>query len=119
MRADLAPKYSYYAYGVLARMLESKKHLRTDSFGPDIYAVTFGEDSSASETIVAWATKPYAYVRVTNEKGLDIFDVYGTRRSVPVDRVRTRHLPVPLGESPVYIVGAKGLKASVRPDPGW
>jgi hypothetical protein len=26
---------------------------------------------------------------------------------------------VPLGESPVYIVGARGLRAAVRPDPGW
>ena len=29
------------------------------------------------------------------------------------------YLPVPLGESPIYVVGPKGLKATVRPDPGW
>jgi len=38
---------------------------------------------------------------------------------VPVDPVRTRNLSIPLGESPIYVVGAKGLKAAVRPDPGW
>ena len=58
-------------------------------------------------------------MRVSNEKGLTFYDVFGTRRFVPVDPVRTKNLPVPLGESPVYIVGAKGLKAVVRPDPGW
>jgi hypothetical protein len=26
---------------------------------------------------------------------------------------------VPLGESPIYIVGPRGTKATVRPDPGW
>jgi len=119
MRADLTPKYSYYGLATLARMLEGKRHIRSDAFGPDIYAVVFGEEGAAEETIVAWATKPYAYVRITNEKGLSIYDVYGTRRDVPVDPVRTTHLPVPLGESPVYIVGAKGLKATIRPDPGW
>jgi len=33
--------------------------------------------------------------------------------------VRTKNLSIPLGESPIYIVGPKGLKAEVRPDPGW
>jgi hypothetical protein len=119
MRADLTPKYSYYALATLARMLEGKRPVRTDAYGPDIYAVVFGEDGADRETIVAWATKPYAYVRITNEKGLAIYDVYGTRRQVPVDPVRTKHLPVPLGESPLFVVGAKGLKATIRPDPGW
>lgn len=27
--------------------------------------------------------------------------------------------PIRLGESPIYIVGPEGLKAMVRPDPGW
>jgi len=36
-----------------------------------------------------------------------------------VDPVRTKHLTIPLGESPVYVVGARGLKATVRPNPGW
>jgi hypothetical protein len=33
--------------------------------------------------------------------------------------VRTGNNPFPVGESPIYIVGPKGLKATVRPDPGW
>jgi hypothetical protein len=41
------------------------------------------------------------------------------RRTVPFDPVRTKSLPVPLGESPIYIVGPKGIKANPRPDPGW
>jgi len=57
--------------------------------------------------------------RVNNEKGLNIHDIYGTRRFVPVVEVRTTSLPIPLGTSPVYIVGSKGLTARVRPDPGW
>ena len=39
--------------------------------------------------------------------------------SATYDQVRTGHLPVPLGESPIYVVGPTGLKASVRKDPGW
>jgi len=35
------------------------------------------------------------------------------------NKVRTGHLPVPLGESPIYVTGPAGLKATVRPDPGW
>jgi hypothetical protein len=50
---------------------------------------------------------------------LTFYDVYGVKREVPVDPVRTKSLPVPLGESPVYIGGAKGMKAQVRADPGW
>jgi hypothetical protein len=37
----------------------------------------------------------------------------------PPRRQRTGSLPVPLGQSPIYIVGPKGLKANLRPDPGW
>jgi hypothetical protein len=43
-------------------------------------------------------------VNVT-EKGIDLCDIFGTRRHVPCDPVRTKSLPVPLGESPIYIVG--------------
>ena len=118
-RADLKPKYAYYAYAVMARMLEGKRLRRVDAAGPDVHAVVFGEEGSEEETVLAWATKPYAYVRVENEKGLAITDVYGTRRQVPMHPVRTRRLSIPLGESPVYITGPKGLKATVRPDPGW
>jgi hypothetical protein len=119
VRNDLSPKYSYYAFSFMTRMLEGKKHVRSDSFGPQIYAAVFTDDAAGEDTIVAWSTKPYAYVRVNNENGLTIYDVYGTKRFVPVDPVRTKSLPVPLGESPIYIVGSKGLKANVRPDPGW
>jgi len=119
VRNDLSPKYSYYAFCFMTRMLEGKKHVRNDAFGPQVYAAVFAEDEAGEDTIVAWSTKPYAYVRVNNETGLTIYDVYGTKRFVPVDPVRTKSLPVPLGESPMYIVGSKGLKAVVRPDPGW
>jgi hypothetical protein len=119
VRADLTPKYSFYAFAFMTRMLEGKKWVRNDAFGPEVYAAVFTDEQSSQDTIVAWSTKPYAYIRVNNETGLDIYDVYGTRRFVPVDKVRTASLPVPLGHSPVYIVGAKGLKAKVRPDPGW
>jgi hypothetical protein len=118
MRADLQPKYNYYAYATMARMLEGKKLVRIDSNGPDVFALVFGNDNSDQETIVAWTTRPYAYVRVAHENGLAIHDIYGTSRRVPAE-MRTRHLPVPLGESPIYIVGAKGIKATLRPDPGW
>ncbi len=120
MHNDLAPKYAYAAYGWMTRMLEGRPWLRNDAFGPDVYAVVFGGTSEEGDLIVAWATKPFAYVRVTNsERGLTFYDVFGTKRFVPLDKVRTGHLPVPLGESPIYIVGARGLKATVRPDPGW
>jgi len=119
MRADLTPKYSYYAYAFMTRMLEGKKWVRNDTFGPDVYAVVFTDEDKNEDLIVAWSPKPFAYVRINNENGLTFYDLYGTRRFVPMDPVRTRSLPVPLGESPIYVVGPKGLKATVRPDPGW
>jgi hypothetical protein len=119
LRNDLTPKYSYYAFSFMTRMLEGKQWLRNDVFGPDIYAAVFTDKKSDRDTIVAWSTKPYAYIRLNNDKGLNIYDIYGTRRFVPVDKIRTKSLSVPLGTSPLYIVGSKGLKASVRPDPGW
>jgi hypothetical protein len=123
-RRDLTPKYSYYAYATLARLLEGRRHVRNDAFGPDVYAAVFSEEKAGDtgdkrELIVAWTTKSYAYIKVNNEQGLDILDIFGTRRSVPVHPVRTRHLTIPLDESPVYILGAKGIKATVRPNPGW
>ena len=117
VRADLTPKYAYYAFAWMTRMLEGKKLLRSDCFGPDTYAVVFGEDGSDEDMIVAWSTKPYAYIRVNNPKGLTFYDIFGTRRFVPYDPVRTKNLRVPLGESPIYIVGPKGLKAELRKDP--
>jgi len=119
IRADLAPKYSYYAYAWMTRMLEGKKQLRNDCFGPDQYAVVFGEEDSDQELIVAWSTKPYAYIRVNNPTGLKFYDIFGTYRFVPYHPVRTKSLSVPLGESPIYIVGPKGLKAEHQKDPGW
>jgi len=119
-RADLSPKYAYYAYAVMTRMLEGKRWVRNDSFGPDVYAAVFTDEAAGEDLLVAWSPKPYAYVRINNtEKGLTFHDIFGTRRFVPYDKVRTGSLPVPLGESPIYIVGPKGLRANVRPDPGW
>jgi hypothetical protein len=119
MRADLSPKYSYYAFAWMTRMLEGKQWVRNDSLGPEVYAVVFTDPSSDKDLIVAWANKPYAYIRVNNEKELTFYDIFGTCRRVPMHPVRTRSLSVPLGESPIYIVGPNGLKATVRPDPGW
>jgi hypothetical protein len=118
-RADLKPKYSYYAYAWMTRMLEGKRWLRNDSFGPEVYAAVFTDEAAGEDVIVAWSTMPYAYAKINNERGLTFRDIFGTRRFVPVDPVRTKNLSVPLGESPIYVSGAKGLKAQVRPDPGW
>ena len=110
----------YYAFAFMTRMLEGKTWVRNDSFGPNIYAVVFNDPKTDQDTIVAWSPKPYAYIRVNNtEKGLTFYDVYGTKRLVPLDAQRTASLPVPLGESPIYVVAPKGLKATPRPDPGW
>jgi hypothetical protein len=120
MRADLQPKYSYFAFAVMTRMLEGKKWVRNDAFGPDAYAAVFEDETAGEDLIAAWSPKPYAYVRVNvTEKGIDVLDIFGTRRHVTYDPVRTKSLPVPLGESPIYILGPKGLKATARPDPGW
>ena len=120
MREDLAPKYAFYAYAFMTRMLERKRWVRNDSFGPEVYACVFEDTEKPEDTLVLWSPRPYAYVRITNtEKVLTFFDLYGTRRLVPYDKVRTGHLPVPLGESPIYVVGPRGTRASVRPDPGW
>ena len=100
-------------------MLEGKKHVRNDSWGPVIYAATFRDENSGQDTVVAWATKPYAYVRLNNTTAVSMTDIYGVRREVAFDAVRTRSVPVPLGESPIYITGPAGLKANPRADPGW
>jgi len=100
-------------------MLEGKRPQRSDCFGPDVYAVLFREEDSEQDLIVAWSTKPYAYIRASNPTGLTFYDIFKTRRSVPHDPVRTKNRSVPLGESPIYIVGPKGPKAELRPDPGW
>jgi hypothetical protein len=120
VRADYQPKYAFQAYGVMTRMLEGTRWIRNDVFGPDVFVCVFRDETRQQDILVAWCNKPYAYVRVTNtQDGLVFYDVFGTRRQVPYDRVRTSHLPVPLGESPIYIVGAVGTRATLRPDPGW
>lgn len=119
-RQDLTPKYAYYAYAWMTRMLEGKRWGRNDAFGPEVFAAVFTDETKKEDTIAAWSTKPYAYLRVNNTtNGLSFFDVFGTRRFVSYDRVRTGTFAVPVGESPIYIVGPTGLQAKVRPDPGW
>ena len=86
--------------------------------GTGFYAAVFTDDTE--DTIVMWSPKPYAYARINNtEAGLAIYDIYGTKRVATFHPVRTKSLPVPAGESPVYVVGPKGLKVNPRPDPGW
>ncbi len=118
MRADLTPKYAYYALATLTRRLEGTRWVRNDAFGPEVYAAVFTDDEARQDLIAAWSTRSFAYLQVTNEQGLTLYDLYGTRRVVPAD-ARTRNLTVPLGTGPVYILGARGLRATVRPDPGW
>jgi len=119
-RFDLSPKYAYAAYGWMTRLLEGKRWLRNDAFGPDVFVVVFNDPSKHEDRLVAWSTRPVAYIRVNNtERGLTLHDVYGTRRIVEYDAVRTGSVSVPLGESPIYITGAEGLTATVRADPGW
>ena len=120
MRADLTPKYAYQAYAVMTRRLEGKKWVRNDAFGPDVFACVFRDESRDEDTIVAWANKPFAWARINNtERGLVQYDVFGTERVVTYNKQRTGANPFPFGESPIYIVGPKGLKVNMRPDPGW
>jgi hypothetical protein len=120
MRADLEPKYGYYAYAWMSRLLEGKRWVRNEALGPEVFAVIFAEPASGEETMLAWSTKPFAYIKVnTPESGLTFYDVFGTKRFVEYHPVRTKGLSVPLGESPIYIVGRTELKARLRPDPGW
>jgi hypothetical protein len=118
MRADLEPKYAYYAYAELTRRLEGKSWVRNDAWGPDAYAAVFTD--GVEDTVVLWATQSTRYARINvDEKGVTVRDVYGTSRFVAYDARRTKHNPFPFGESPIYVTGPKGLKVSVRPDPGW
>lgn len=120
MRSGLEPKYSYFAYAVMARMLEGKRWVRNDAWGPEIYAAVFADDGAKEDTLVLWSPKEYAYVKINNsEKGLAVTDLYGTRRTVTWDERRTRNNTFPVGQSPIYVTGPQGLKATVRPDPGW
>ncbi len=119
-RFDLSPKYAYAAYGWMTRMLEGKTWVRNDAFGPDVYVVVFTDPGKQQDCLVAWSTRPVGYIRVNNSPaGLVFHDLYGTRRFVEYDAVRTGNLTVPLGESPIYITGPTGLSATVKPEPGW
>ncbi len=119
-RFDLSPKYAFAAYGWMTRLLEGKRWVRNDAFGPEVFAVVFNDPEKKQDIIAAWTTRPVAYLRVnTPESGLTLYDLFGTRRFVEHDPVRTAAFSVPLGESPIYLVGAEGLRASLRPDPGW
>ncbi len=76
MRADLQPKYSYYAYAFMTRRLEGKRWVRNDSFGPDVYSCVFTDDTKDEDTMVLWTPKTFAYVRITNtEQGLTFYDL--------------------------------------------
>ena len=116
VRHDYTPKYSYYAFAVMSRMLEGKKFLGRLTEQNDVYVMKFGEGDT--ETLVAWTTKPYGYIRVTFENQLRFYDVLGVKRVVPLNE-RTGALPVPLSPSPTYLVGPKGLRVKIVPSPGW
>jgi hypothetical protein len=120
LRGDGSPKYSYYAYAVMTRLLAGKRWIRNDAFGPDVFICVFRDDTTGEDTLVGWANRPYAFARISNtEHGLTQFDIFGTKRVVAFNQQRTGNNPFPLGESPIYVVGPKGTTARVRPDPGW
>jgi len=116
VRHDYTPKYSYYAYAVMTRMLEGKKFSGQLIEGNDIYVFKFGDGQN--DTLVGWTTKPYAYIRVSFQKQLEHYDILGIKRGVPLNE-RTGALPVPLTPSPIYLVGPKGLRVRAVPNPGW
>jgi len=133
VRSDLTPRYWYYAHAWMARLLEGKRWIRNDEWGPRIWAVVFRDDEAGEDTIVAWTTDAYAYLRVTNQRGIRLYDIFGTRREIPylgrpgappdVELSRWTSSPlgtvtVPLSRSPVYIVGASEMRAVARPNPG-
>ncbi len=116
VRNDFTPKYSYYAYAVMTRMLEGKEFLGRLTESENIHVFGFG--GQETDTLVAWTTEPYAYIRVGFEKQLECYDTLGVKRVVPLNE-RTRALPVPLTPSPIYLMGPKGLRARAVPKPGW
>lgn len=119
-RFDWSPKYAYAAYGWMTRMLEGKQWLRNDAFGPEVFVVVFNDPVRREDCLVAWSIRPVAYIRVNNtERGLAHYDLYGTRRFIEYDALRTGRLSLPVGESPIYLTGAEGLQAVVRAVPGW
>lgn len=117
VRQDLTPRYSFYAQAWMAHLLEGKRWVRNEIWGPYDYAAVFADEAAGEETMVAWTTRPYAYLEVPNRKGLVFHDIFGTRRSVFADPKRP-HVVAPLGGSPVYITGARGLNTAIREGPG-
>jgi hypothetical protein len=117
-RADLTPRYAFYAYASMTRMLEGAHWIRNDAWGPEVFVAVFTDEYTQEDIIAAWTIRPYSYIQVNNEEGLTIFDLFGKRRLVPSDSAKAKTLTVPLGPSPIYIVGRQGLKGTVRPDPG-
>ncbi len=65
------------------------------------------------------AANPDAKVLGLNMAFCDVRWAETILKAVSYDPVRTKNLSVPLGESPIYLVGPKGLKAELRKDPGW
>lgn len=119
-RFDLSPKYAYAAYAWMTRQLEGKQWVRNDAFGPEVFAVVFNDPAKKEDVLVAWTTQPVGYLRVNNtEAGLTLHDLYGTRRTVEFDAIRTASLSVPIGQSPIYLTAPQGLKAVVKAVPGW
>lgn len=116
-RADLKPKYAYYAYAWMSRMLQNRAWLRNEAVGPDVVATTFGEKHSPQEVLVAWTTSDRSYLCVNNDHSLDLYDLFGVHRSLGAS---TRHqkVVIPLDLYPIYIVGPKGLRAGSVPSPG-
>jgi hypothetical protein len=116
VRHNYSPKYSYYGYAVMTRMLEGKEFVGPLTKKDGIYIFKFSDGKR--DTLVAWTTRPYVYIRVSFEKQLEYYDILGVKRVVPLNE-RTGALPVPLTPSPIYLVGPKGLRVRVVPKPGW
>lgn len=90
------------------------------SFRVDLPAHRFANDlRPASPFGINTALRPGAKVLGLNMAFCDVRWAETILKAVPFDPVRTKNLSIPLGESPIYIVGPKGLKAELREDPGW
>jgi len=115
--ADLVPRYAYYAYSWMTHLLEGKRLMGMPIRRRDTFAAAFTD--GRSEVVVAWTTRPYAYILVDTRQQLELYDVFGGRQVVSVDQTRTRSVCVPLSPSPVYITGPAGISVRWAPEPGW
>jgi hypothetical protein len=115
-RFDLSPKYSYYAYAWMTRLLEGKRFVGMPVRSRSTYAAVFTDGEQ--DTVVAWTTRPYSYIRVSFSQQLVFHDIFGTRRMVPSEQ-RTKVLSVPLSPSPIYITAPSGIQIQYAPEPGW